>query len=317
MSPPVQVIDNKIFGNSWTQTFLIDSNNGQTHWRSEPIDYGAPRSNITLGQIYHVTRNSSPQKASLSYITQLDNQTGVRDTVVTIPMRDNYNPGAEPPAGWISPLGDSILIFVVRTLNFSGDLDERLDAYAYNITADSMEWKLWDFDIDGTSSVGPPLIDENLVYIKGKRTIYCLNAADGTTVWEHRFEDDSSGFTEDLFGSAMIKVESRLVVSPSNRNTYCFDAYSGNILWKETDSASSPQNMVHYDGIIYTASKGRGRLFAFDLDTGEHYWKEYPPNRRNDSRAGFYNDIALDPETGYIYADDRFFVMCIKPYERG
>ena len=74
--------------------------------------------------------------------------------------------------------------------------------------------------------------------------------------------------------------------------------------------------MVHHKGIIYTVGQGNGKLFAFDLETGEHYWREHPPNRRSDSRAGFYNKIALDPETGYIYADDRFFVLCIKPYER-
>ena len=74
--------------------------------------------------------------------------------------------------------------------------------------------------------------------------------------------------------------------------------------------------MVHHQGIIYTVGRGEGRLFAFDLETGEHYWREHPPNRRSDSRAGFFNEIALDPETGYIYADDSFFVLCIKPYER-
>ena len=98
--------------------------------------------------------------------------------------------------------------------------------------------------------------------------------------------------------------------------TYCFDAYTGEILWKETDSASSPQNMVHHEGIIYTVGRGKGRLFAFDVETGEHFWREFPPNRRSDSRAVFYNEIDLDPETGYIYADDRFFVMAIKAIER-
>ena len=72
------------------------------------------------------------------------------------------------------------------------------------------------------------------------------------------FEDDTSGFSESLFISAMIKVGDRLVISPTNSNTYCFDAYTGSICWKETDSASSPQNMVHHNGIIYTAGRGNG-----------------------------------------------------------
>ena len=316
LSTPVQFIDDKIYGNSGYQAYLADNNTGQTIWRSTPIDRGDPRTTISLGHIFHTTRDKSPQTNNFAFLTSLDIETGVRDTLMTIPKIDNYNPNLEPPAGWIAPTGDSLLIFVNRSLNFGGDLDERLDAYAYNMTADSIEWRLLDFDLEGSARVGPPLIEEDLVYISGEQTLYCLNAADGTTVWEHRFEDDTGGFSESLFISAMIKAGHRLVISPTNRNTYCFDAYTGEQLWKETDSASSPQNMIHHNGIIYVVSEGRGQLMAFDLETGEHYWREYPPNRRSDSRAGFFNEIAIDPETGYIYADDRFFVLCIKPYER-
>ena len=111
------------------------------------------------------------------------------------------------------------------------------------------------------------MIEENLVFFAGERTFYCLNAANGSLVWKRRFTDDSSGFTEGFFGSTFIKVGKYLVISPTNRNTYCFDAFTGEQLWKETDSASSPQNMVHHNGIVYTVSKGRGKLFAFDLET--------------------------------------------------
>ena len=313
---PVQIIDGHIFGSSWHQAFLIDENNGQTIWRSTPISHGEPRTAVTLGEIFHTGRDRSPQNADFAYLTRLAKDSGKRDTLLTIPERNDYEPGLEPPAGWISSKGDSLLIFVNRSLDFGGTLDESLDVYAYNLTADSIEWSLLDFDIDGTSRVGTPLIEDDFVYISGVRTLYCLNAGDGSLVWQRRFEDDAQGFSEDLFISAIIKVGHRLVISPTNSNTYCFDAYTGEELWKETDSASSPQNMVHHEGIIYTVGRGDGKIFAFDLETGEHYWREYPPNRKSDSRAGFYNEIALDPETGYIYADDRFFVLCIKPYER-
>ena len=316
VSPPVKNIDGQVFGNSESQTFLIDANNGQTLWRSIPINHGEPRTTIALGKFFHTSRDGSPQGADFAYLTTLDNHSGKRDTIVTIPKMNSYEPGMEPPAGWISPRGDSLLIFIVRSLDFGGTLDESLDAYAYNMTADSIEWSLIDFDPDGSARVGPPLVEDDLVYISGVRTLYCLNAGDGSLVWQRRFENDTRGFSETLFISAIIKVGHRLVISPTNSNTYCFDAYTGEELWKETDSASSPQNMVHHEGIIYTVGGGNGKLFAFDLETGEHYWREYPPNRKKDSRALFSNEIALDPETGYIYADDRFFVLCIKPYER-
>lgn len=310
-----QIFGQNIFVNSQIKTYLIDSNNGETIWK-HLIEHGAPYTNITLGKIFHSIRDDSPQKVNFSYLTEIYPNSGERDTILLIPKINNYNPNLEPPAGWITPNNDSLLFFVNRSLNFGGDLDEQLDAYAYNMTADSIEWKLTDFDIEGTSRVGPPLVEDDLVFISGERTLYCLNAVDGTSVWEHRFEDDTGGFSESLFISASIKIGHRLIISPTNSNTYCFDAFTGQILWKETDSASSPQNMVHHNGVIYTVGNGDGKLFAFDLETGEHYWRAFPPNRRSDSRASFSNEIDLDPETGYIYLDDRFFVLCIEPYER-
>ena len=314
-SQRVQVLDQNVFVNSQIKTYLIDSQNGQTIWK-HIIEHGATYSNITFGNIYHGTRDKSNLFNDFSFLTELDKNTGKRDTIYTVAKVNSYEPGIQPPAGWINSTGDSLLIFLVRSLDFGGTLDEQLDIYAYNLTADSIEWQLIDYDIDGSARVGPPLVEDDMVYISGKNTLYCLNAADGSLVWQHRFEDHTDGFTESLFISAIIKVGNRLVISPTNSNTYCFDAFTGKQLWKKTDSASSPQNMVHHKGIIYTVGQGNGKLFAIDLETGEHYWRENPPNYRRDSRAGFFNEIALDPETGYIYADDRFFVLCIKPYER-
>ena len=254
-----QILGQDVFINSQIKTYLIDSQSGQTIWKHR-VEHGDAYSNITLGNIYHGSRDKSNLYNDFVFLTKINTNSGKRDTLLTIPKMNDYEPGLQPPAGWISPKGDSLLIFVVRSLNFGGDLDESLDAYAYNMTADSIEWSLIDFDPDGSARVGPPLVEDDLVYISGVRTLYCLNAGDGSLVWQRRFEDDAQGFSEDLFISAIIKVGHRLVISPTNSNTYCFDAYTGEELWKETDSASSPQNMVHHESIIYTVGRGDGKI---------------------------------------------------------
>ncbi|MEM6320658.1 MAG: PQQ-binding-like beta-propeller repeat protein [Bacteroidota bacterium] len=312
---PKRILNGNVFANSSTQAYLVDFNSGQTLWHSS-VEYGDVETNVVWGNAYHGVKEKSNLTHDFSFLTEIDGQTGQRDTLLTIVKQNSYETSIQPASGWINEKGDSLLIFLVRKLDFGGTLDEALDAYAYNMTADSIEWRLTDFDPEGSSKVGPPLIEDNLIFFAGQRTFYCLNAKDGSLVWKRRFEDDTGVFTEDLFSSAFIKIDDKLIISPSNENTYCFDAYTGEEIWKETDSASSPQNMVHYDGVVYCASRGRGRLFAFDVETGKHFWREHPPNHALDDRASFTNRIDLDPETGYIYLDDGFFVMCIEPYER-
>jgi len=307
-----KLVDNKIFVNTWTKGYLIDANTGQTNWSSKEVEHGEPRASTTLGGIYHGILNDNLLNNEFSYLTKLNLSDGTRDTIFTIQRINGYEPSIEPPAGWINSNGDTILIWLSRLLDFGGTLDEQLDAYAYNLTADSLEWKLTDFDLEGSSRIGAPLIEDDLVYFAGQRTFYCLNAKDGTTVWKRRFEDDTGALTETLFTSAFIKVDNKLVISPSNRNTYCFNAFTGDKIWKEIDSASSPKNMLHHNGVIYCASRGRGKLFAFDVETGEHYWRENSPNKKSDDRALFTTNIAIDYELGYLYTTDRFFIMCIK-----
>jgi len=315
-SKPLQIIEGNVFASSRTQGYLVNTNTGQTTWVSKEIEYGEPRTNVTLKGIYHGTLQSNRLNNEFSYLTKLNLEDGSRDTIYTIKRINSYEPSIEPPAGWVNSNGDTILIWLSRLLDFGGTLDEQLDTYAYNVTSDSIEWKLIDFDPEGSSRIGPPLIEDDLVFFAGERTFYCLNAVDGSLVWKRRFEDDMGAFTEDLFSSVFIKVGDKLIISPSNRNTYCFDAFTGEEIWKETDSASSPKNMLHHNEIIYCTSRGRGKLFAFDVNTGEHFWRESSPNFEKDDRAIFDTNIAIDPELGYLYASDRFFIMAIKLIER-
>jgi outer membrane protein assembly factor BamB len=310
-----QVIGQNLFINDETEAYLINSENGQTIWSSN-INHGVTRANVVWGNAYQAHGNKVLLYNDYNNLTRINTNTGKRDTILTINKVNSYEIEAEPPAGWISPNGDSLLIFLVRGIDFGGTLDTQLDMYAYNMTADSIEWKLIDFDPEGNAKVGPPLIEGDLVWFAGERIFYCLNAADGSLVWKRRFDDDTNGFSEILSIAAFIKIGEHLVLSPTNENTYCFNAYTGEELWKKTNSASSPKNMVHHKGIIYTVGRGEGRLFAIDIETGEHLWRERPPNHYLDSRATFSNRVTLDPDSEYLYLDDGFFLLCIKLIER-
>ena len=69
-------LDNSVFVNSWFQTYLVNAENGETEWGSEIINHGDPRSNTTLGRIFHTARDDSPQTNNYGYLTELNKFTG-------------------------------------------------------------------------------------------------------------------------------------------------------------------------------------------------------------------------------------------------
>lgn len=311
-----QIVDENLFVNGGIGSALIDANNGQSIWMERHLWAGS-YTNFTLGKIFHpVIDEDHLEILDLTHLTSVDYQTGSRDTVLTIPTTGFGGvtcPEIQPPTGWITPVGDTLMIFKLEIRTWP---PYRIDIQAYNITADSVEWKLENFEPDGDSNKRPPLVEDGLVYLVGESTLYCLNVLNGDIVWQQEFSGMYHlGETNNQF-FAMLLLEGKLVFSPNNASTFCFDAQTGRLLWKEHDSVSNPQNLVHHKGIIYATERGSGRLFAFDLETGEHFWREHSPNLNKYLDIGFQNDIAIDPETGYIYADDSYFVLCIKPYGR-
>ncbi len=311
-----RIIDGNVFVIGGINSALIDASEGQAIWTEHHFGLGS-NANFTLNEIFQaVVDEDHYDGLDFIHLTTIDKQSGGRDTILTITKTGNLSinpPEMYPPTGWITPTGDSLMIFKKANRTWP---PFSIDIWAYNITADSLVWKWENFEAEGDSNKQPPLIKDGLIYLIGSNVLYCLNALDGSIVWQqefsgmYRFTEHTQRFYE------MIIIDDKLVFSTNDSKTYCFDAKTGRQFWKENDSVSSPRKMVHHKGIIYVTELGSGRLFAFDLETGEHFWREHPPNLHEYPDAGFQSDIAIDPETGYIYANDNYFVMCIKPYER-
>ncbi|MEM1120258.1 MAG: PQQ-binding-like beta-propeller repeat protein [Bacteroidota bacterium] len=314
---PLQIVNDNVYANAKSHSALIDPTTGQTVWTRFHDFNNVRSSSYSIGKIFQPANgeNDCEDSPSIDLITCLDQSSGQRDTILTVekPVENAILPILNLPSGWNAPSGDSLLFFSSWS---KGEEGWGWTAYGYNMTKSSFIWQLYDNSFDEEPSEAHPLVSNGLVYFLGPKTLYCLDAQEGAIVWQQNF-NVLQGSKYTILFSVMNIFNRKLIVSLGNGEIYCFDPSNGFILWKTRNGPTHPQNLVHHNGVIYMADRNSRQLHAHDIKTGECYWRQESPNLLINPSAGFRGVIAVDPETGYLYADDGFFVMCIRPYDRG
>jgi outer membrane protein assembly factor BamB len=308
------VTENSIILGRERDLYRLNITNGQTGWSIHyPEGWGSNPNISTINGILYQSENKQITNRTESYLLAIpEDEFNNRDTVFSIKEPDGYRPNIFPPSGWKNEKDETVLVFQNRQWNFDA-VDGKIDLYAYNVTADSIYWVIDDLVPDGNSNVRPPLIEGNRVFFLGGRTLFCIDVETGAILWDRQFNNGASG----LLTSNVILAEGKLIVNPDDRTLYALDPETGATLWSDDDSGSNCSNMVAHDGIVYFTSAGRDRLYAVDIHTGEHYWEERSPHRRDFPNAQFvFQGVAVDPETGYVYTSDKYFIMCLKPPKR-
>ena len=202
---------------------------------------------------------------------------------------------------WVHPGGDSILVFQNRQVNFLTS-DGKVDLYAYNINQDTILWRTDDITANGNSSIQPPIVYEDKVYFQGGFYISCFDALTGELIW---MRDDFSARSEHFFVSNMVAADGILAAKADNDFLFGYDANTGETIWKQTDVGASSSEMIYHDGKVYYTA---GKLYAIDIRTGNIHWALSSPN----PNTGFSAGVAIDKTFNYLYANDRFYAMCIR-----
>ncbi len=301
--------DSKILYDSWHEIFCIDASTGETIWKhsTDPI-CGSPRSVLFNGFLYD-NFETCGEPNSFSSLVRINVGSGEVETIYTHSTLNDYPPNLEPPGFWLKANGDTVLVFQNRTVGNSFPSKGRIDLFAYNMTQGSMEWEIFELDADGNSNVRPPVVWENKIYFAGKRMMYCIDAPTHEIIW-------TKPLYQMLMSNWLIANE-KLIVKPDNDEMFALNPNTGEEIWKETGSGETCGNMVYYDGMVYFNCLGTGKLYAVDVETGEHVWAEHPPNRKKGFKdASFYDGVAVDPVRGVLYTSDEFFAMCIELPER-
>lgn len=202
------------------------------------------------------------------------------------------------------PNGDEIVLWQNR----SGSPLDRVEIFAYNISADTLLWRNRDFI--GFDTPFSPKVFNGKVYGRFIGSVYCLDIETGETIWikdlEPSFEHSFLPFGVvylDYYHNQLIVHANRdklLYLNPDNGNIKSsFDGYP---------DGSGEGDFSEYQGKLYFTSSYQ--LVVTDILSGE--------NLASPAKLGVLNDIdirssiTIDPASGKLYFQDGYYLYCVK-----
>lgn len=287
---------------------VIDLNTGNVVWDNTLSngDYYITGYNSTL--FYTHLNGTNP--FSRSTLFKSDILLNQWDTILSLPMENDYSSHIYPPTVLLDNNNDTILFFQNRQWTATPSYDGKIDLYAYNLSGDSILWENEDIDPSGGSAVFPPLLYNGKVYFKGEFRVYCLDATTGELLWSWLAEPADG----DLMLGNLILEENKLIVKTATTSLYALSPESGDEIWKNVNSGWTPNLLTYFEGVVYYVSGGDGFLNAVNIDTGEMLWRFFSPNNPSHSGGGpIYNsNPTIDPITKRLYITDRFYLSCFQ-----
>jgi outer membrane protein assembly factor BamB len=236
-------------------------------------------------------------------------------TLYTVYMTNGYTPCIEPPSGWISPTGDTVLVFQNRQWNFPLSKG-KIDIYAYNMTRDSVMWVVEDLTFDGHSSIFKPIVAGDRMFFQGMKSNHCINLLTGKVVWSKEYPHDSQGMVQEGFAvSNNLYADGKLFSHSGSGSVIAYDANTGVELWKTSRDYDiiTEGNIGYYNGKVYFNANDKlnyqnrpNYLFCLDANSGSLIWKD-----SGVVQSGMKGGIYIDQATGLLYAQDSYRVMCI------
>jgi quinohemoprotein ethanol dehydrogenase len=194
---------------------------------------------------------------------------------------------------------------------------------------------VWRARLDG-SGVGPqysgeaqPIVDDGIIYIiTGADDLFAYDVESGERLWKYEanlaaeIDVICCGWTSRGLGLG----EGKIFVGQLNGKLLALDKTTGEIVWEVQaerwqDGYSITSAPLYHDGLVITGFAGaefatRGRVKAYNAETGEHVWTFYTipaPGEPGSETWPEHNTVwdkggatvwhtpAVDPELGLIY----------------
>ncbi len=177
---------------------------------------------------------------------------------------------------------------------WGGDNARSFTVTDVKLAAEPQLQELWKRDLGGGYSGVLHETDRlYTLYREGdKEVVVCLNAADGTPRWEHRYDATIPEEADTDFGkgpnSTPIVVEDRLISVGFVGNLHCLDKDTGEVIWQSSlwkDHDATPLGFgfsaspLFYKGNIILPVGGAGQTIkAFNIQDGTVAWSalDYP-----------------------------------------
>jgi alcohol dehydrogenase (cytochrome c) len=193
----------------------------------------------------------------------------------------------------------------------------------------------WMTHLDGSgidakySAEGQPLVYKGVVYVPtGQDDVFAVSVATGKILWKYeaKLDQSISVICCGWLSRGVALGDGKVFIGQLDGNLVALDQQSGEVVWKTPvarwqDGYSITHAPLYYDGRVITGVSGgefgiRGRVTAFDADTGDEVWRFYtvpgPGEVGHDSwpsdndswkhgGAPVWQTPSVDPKLGLIY----------------
>jgi outer membrane protein assembly factor BamB len=259
--------------------------------------------------LYHSWEIEQVTEDSIAWLMRSPIDHAQWDTVFTIHRENGYSVNIEPPVLWMSPVGDSVLIFQNRSLNFTL-LKSRVDLLAFNLTTKTLNWRINDFVNTGESTSNAPIIHNNQCIFMGDKTVYSVNLLNGQKQWEYTVSGDPG--LNNLATASCIVVNNKIYLKTTGGLFSSLDAITGQLIWKNDDAGFNPSQLIFYKNKLYYMADHK--IYCVDATNGKVLYTLASPNEnRIDQRGILYEGgLVIDPSTNLMYFADSYYATCIK-----
>ena len=288
---------------------LLNETNGEEKWCHFPAEEGSLASSqvkIIDNEYYRSYYDQPLGNRTQSELVRGNLETGELETIFTVHKTEEFIPTIKPPARWINENDEKILFFQ-NSLYEWATVNGYSTLYMYNVNTKEVEY-IWDNLYGGGTNNYGPYIQNDKLFVQGTDTIRCIDIHSKDVVWKK--------WTGQAGTNSFIRKDI-LVIKANDGRMMGLNPLTGETIWEVSDSGYTPSSLTYFDGIVYFGSLGSGKLYAVDIETGEHIWAEDPPNQKKGyPNASFLNGVAIDTVNRVLFTDDEHFVMAIQLPER-
>jgi len=150
---------------------------------------------------------------------------------------------------------------------------------------------------------------ENMMIVNADEELYGINKYTGEVVWHiNRFEKNGDGvFTYAIYKDKLIAVNEIGVTS----RVMALNPLTGDIIWEDIGNGNAAHSLHFLNDVLYFGSRGDGKVYAYDTETGELLWQLNSPDSEPFRGTGGFRAIpGKNGEKGKIIASTFATVYC-------
>jgi outer membrane protein assembly factor BamB len=310
-------INNQVFVANFDYVHAIDANTGTLDWYEQVADPTAG-SDVRLSAfgdyVYSRRWTGTVPTQNSNTLVRIHRATGRVDSLFTVPVGgDGYYDNIFPPAFWINPQGDTILIWRNSEPYITGGdppippglhhTESHLNAW--NLRTRQPEWEIKHFAVHGISAPKMATIDDNYAYVIGQGEVYCIDLLAGQVKWMRQLTH--------ILSYALMIYEDKVIVKANGEGMWALDKTTGDVKWYNSKADGQANRFDYCDDVIYYTGQGTGMLYAINANTGATLWSEFTPNRgaKHESNTWGDGNAIIDRERKILYTADRYYFIAI------